>query len=304
MSTPKRLRRDATCTRTAAAAAARKMLNKEERSAVVVNIKSNPDILDKVTKTFQNHAQECLIFGKLLDNEETLTALIEFHRNTFVRLYEASSKGKDKYISFQIQWYKHCSILLLPKHLPIQCIFSPPTKDMDTIRQLWLNFCCTLESNDDNLKKFMISFSSAVYNTLMHGVQVNITEFTKPTGTSATPLFSDQDDVYFRFGGATIASMLHHRYNEIRTCSMEKKDNISLEIKLLQTINTKDKVYMPDYLQYRDKGHMYSPDPSFIPFFRAADECVKSIVNEKGIGDQLTCIKVCCTCVHYSLPNY
>ena len=57
---------------------------------------------------------------------------------------------------------------------------------MDTIRQLWLNFCCTLESNDDNLKKFMISFSSAVYNTLMHGVQVNITEFTKPTGISST----------------------------------------------------------------------------------------------------------------------
>ena len=61
---------------------------------------------------------------------------------------------------------------------------------------------------------------------------------------------------------------------------------------------------MPEYLQYRDKGHMYySPDPSFIPFFRAADECVKSIVNEKGIknhGDQL--MKVCCTCVYYSLP--
>ena len=57
MSTPKRPRHDTTCTRTAAAAPAHKMLNKAERSAVVVNIKSSPDILDKVTKTFQNHAQ-------------------------------------------------------------------------------------------------------------------------------------------------------------------------------------------------------------------------------------------------------
>ena len=42
---------------------------------------------------------------------------------------------------------------------------------------------------------------------------------------------------------------------------------------------------MPGYLKYRDKGHMYSPDPVFIPFFRSVDKCIKGVVNEKGIED-------------------
>ena len=52
---------------------------------------------------------------------------------------------------------------------------------------------------------------------------------------------------------------------------------------------------MPAYLKYRDKGYMYSPHVAFIPFFRAVDECIKEVVNEKGMeqhGDKL--VKVCC----------
>ena len=67
----------------------------------------------------------------------------------------------------------------------------------------------------------------------------------------------------------------------------------------LPLINAKNKAGMPDYLKYRDKGYMYSPDPMFIPFFRAVDECIKSVVNEKGFkehGDQLVKVsKSCCT---------
>ena len=63
-----------------------------------------------------------------------------------------------------------------------------------------------------------------------------------------------------------------------------------MEIKLLQTINTKEKTHMLNYLQYRDKGHMYTPNATFIPFFHSVDECIKSVMNENGIqnhGDQL-----------------
>ena len=71
---------------------------------------------------------------------------------------------------------------------------------------------------------------------------------------------------------------------------------------MLQTINTKDKSDMPNYLKYRDKGHMYSPDPVFIPFFRSVDECIKSVVNEKGIedhGNQLIKVYIDTINVHY-----
>ena len=39
---------------------------------------------------------------------------------------------------------------------------------------------------------------------------------------------------------------------------------------------------MPEYLQYRDRGYMYSPHLKFILFFRKVDNCVKEIVNDAG----------------------
>ena len=59
----------------------------------------------------------------------------------------------------------------------------------------------------------------------------------------------------------------------------------SQEITILQTINSKDKDDMPAYLQYRDKGYMYSPKAVFVPFFRDIDKCVREIVNEKGFEE-------------------
>ena len=64
----------------------------------------------------------------------------------------------------------------------------------------------------------------------------------------------------FGSGGELLASMLHCRYNGIRKCGDEKREIISLEIAVLQAINTRDKSSMPSYLKYRDKGYMYSPD--------------------------------------------
>lgn len=125
--------------------------------------------------------------------------------------------------------------------------------------------------------------------------QLSIISGTSETTIWSTPLICDQDDVYFRFGGGTLATMLHRRYNDIRKCRDERRDIISLEISVLQAINTRDKSSMPAYLKYRDKGYMYSPHVAFIPFFRAVDECIKEVVNEKGMeqhGDKL--VKVCC----------
>ncbi len=90
----------------------------------------------------------------------------------------------------------------------------------------------------------------------------------------------DKDDVYFRFGGAVLSSMLHVRYKSIRTCHESRRDQISQEITILQSINTKEKSAMPDYLRYRDRGYMYSSNATFIPFVpfvREVDNCVRDI---------------------------
>ncbi len=103
----------------------------------------------------------------------------------------------------------------------------------------------------------MINVSSAIYDMLLREADKQIANITATTDTSnhdadSKSLISDEDDVYFRFGGGALASMLHRRYNDIRKCDDGKRDIISLEITVLHAINTKDKSSIPAHLKYRD----------------------------------------------------
>lgn len=45
----------------------------------------------------------------------------------------------------------------------------------------------------------------------------------------------------------------------------------------------KDKTVIPSSVQFRDRGFMYFPDPTFIPFIKAVDDKVREIANNDGI---------------------
>lgn len=166
-----------------------KMFNKKESSQIVTSIKKCT-ILEEITKYFQKC--DSSIFDELVSPKDILTSLIEFHHQTFISLYEGNGTGKDKYILFQLQWHKHCSFLLLPKHLPIQCVILPPTNTMETTRQLWLDFCSTSQNDETKHNHFMISFS--LYDREADK-QLCIISGTSETTTGSTPLICDQDDI-------------------------------------------------------------------------------------------------------------
>ena len=101
---------------------------------------------------------------------------------------------------------------------------------------------------------------------------------------------ADSDDVLYRFCGAALASMLHSRYKLIQTCPLERNFN------LLQSINSKVKSHIPDYLQYRDRGFMYFPSEQFLPFLRALDKNVRQYTNPDSFrryGSQLVKVRKC-----------
>ena len=93
--------------------------------------------------------------------------------------------------------------------------------------------------------------------------------------------------------------MLHLRYKQRRNCQDARKhDNLTQQITILQSINTKEKLDMPEYLQYRDCGFMYSPHTKFIDFFRQVDSCVKEVTNDscfKEHGDELVKVRIIVT---------
>ena len=62
----------------------------------------------------------------------------------------------------------------------------------------------------------------------------------------------EEDGIYYRFGGGTLCEMLHRRYRQIRDAA--NKNLMSIEMSVLQAINSKDKSDIPDYLKYRNHG--------------------------------------------------
>ena len=137
-----------------------------------------------------------------------------------------------------------------------------------------------------------------MYDILLKEVHLSQRSINPPsasTSSNSLPIVEqDPDDVYYRFGGAILSEMLHLRYKSIKTCQESRRDVISLEITILQAINTKDKASMPHYLKYRDRGYMYSPQSTFIPFLRDVDECIKKVVNQNGFEEHKDdLIKVC-----------
>ena len=90
---------------------------------------------------------------------------------------------------------------------------------------------------------------------------------------------ADGDDVYYRFGGCVNIRYAPSEIQKNEEIKDEKKvGNIKKEITILHGMNSKQKITMPDYLQYRDSGYIYSQHPKFIPFLRQVDTTVKQLI--------------------------
>ena len=300
---PKRKQSKATTAKskkkTAASTSKKGALNKTTRNVIIKSIRDIPldTIIEQVKvqlykeQFLYNKETYTKILDELVSSTSLFRSLIEHHRTTFVTVYGQNATGKEKYLRFQMEWHSQCSIFLLPKYKDIDCIISEPSKLLSDIRGTWLKFCDKYLSESELCNKIMILLSSSVYTILLDHVH-SCTCISQ--STSAVPQDVDGDDVQYRFGGAVLSDMLHLRYKTIRKCPTSKIEMVSLEIEILHAINTKEKSKMPSYLKYRDRGHMYTPHPDFISFFRDVDNYVKDVVTTEGFqehGDNLVKVK-------------
>ena len=76
--------------------------------------------------------------------------------------------------------------------------------------------------------------------------------------------------------------MLHNCYDIMKSGTLSEKETISSEIHILQILVATGKSQAPEYLQYRNEGHMYLPCVELLPFLKEVDVMVKSIANEEG----------------------
>ena len=132
----------------------RKMLTKKEVDTVTKSI-SDISIDSMMQQVETNIKVECdqlsdemRILEFLLHDKDLLRSLVLYHHTTFVTLYNQFNKGKEKFLHFQVEWFKYCSIFLLPKHSSLDCVVPDPTEEMNSVRCNWQKFCGTYYAED------------------------------------------------------------------------------------------------------------------------------------------------------------
>ena len=264
-----------------------KVMTKKTRKTLQDYLKSL-DVSILVSEAITNLNQEfsdspLMCFVKEICKEQhLLQELVENHRQTFVTLHCECKKEKNSQMRFQLRWLEYCSAYLLEEKYTLAAIHLVETPELINVRQKWLDLLKKHTMPVLTCRSVMTSLSSAVYNTLLE----HVSSFQAKQGTAAADSVApdlEEEGVYYRFGGGAICEMLQRRYKHIKTS--RNKNLMSIEISMLQAINTKDKSDIPGYLQYRDEGFMYFPHKVFIPFLQKIDTKVKSLVNVKSLNE-------------------
>lgn len=218
--------------------------------------------------------------------------------DAFANLYKSCDRGKDKYMNFQLEWHRYCSVFLLPPGKDISEVNYDVHKDSNLARlqQRWVGFCEGKAVTTDVRCSVMISVSNAVYKYFLRRVATVQQSLLHPSTSEPPNIQPDTDSVYYRFCGAAIAEMLHGRYSKRQSSKPCSRPGINREIQVLKCIQCVKKDHIPKELQYRDNGHMYFPAIEFLPFLQALDKCVMENANEasfKKYGSN--CIEVAVT---------
>ena len=277
----------------------RKVLSKKERESLVKCV-SNVDTV-VLTAVINSKLCEQSYFSENLtkladtlfaDNLKLVEDIITNHQAHFGELYLKCKKGVDPYLRFQLQWQQYCSAFLLSRSYPLSSINLEKyaERSVAAVRMQWLDFCDRNGIPVPESNPVMITISSAVYELLLEHAESFQNSLSSngectSTVTQCPPVITDGEDVHLQFGGAAICEMLHLHYKQIQGCADMQRDKLSQEITILQAMVMKDKSNLPHYLKYRDRGFMYFPDVSFVPFLQSIHDTVRGVVSISSLEE-------------------
>ena len=255
--------------------------------------------LSEAKRVLPRHESDLLKFCENL-SPNTADFYVKHLQEMFEALYNECSTIKDRYLQFQLKWHKHCSLFLVERNLELSLMGlhpdDPLAEKVVSIRAQWNKVRLSHSLTTKEMKNFLIAFSGAVFNEFLH--QCHEVLQGKRVAQAETV---DTQDTHIRFGGAALATILKLHHNRIKSCSLELKEQISQEITILQQICAHSKDHIPDYLKYRDNGHMYFPCPEILDFLKAVDTITKENVNEAAFKEHGTeLIQIATACVQSS----
>ena len=192
-----------------------------------------------------------MLWNSLQSAQPLMSTLVKGLTEIFIHVYKFCQTGKDKYCRFQLEWHKQFSLLLKGQ------IDQGCQKELTLIHQRWLGYCEGIGVPKEVYNPVMIAVCSAVSDYLMQ----RVAKQQKPDGDNCgldQTLILEEEGVYYRFGGAALATMLHLRYNQLKSGIQEsKRESVKFEITILKAIQCTDKQHIPEYLQYRDMASSF-----------------------------------------------
>ena len=186
-----------------------------------------------------------------------------------MHVYKACDKGKDKFLRFQLQWYAHCSSTLL----------AEVKSDTCSVHESWKCYRDRSGVEVSVWNPVIVSVCACVYDYMMKTLAEKLQlEHQESSGTC----MCIPEEVHYGFCGGALASMLRTRYEKVKSAP-GKNNPIYTEINILKAIECQDKSAIPASLQYRDSGHIYFPDPVFLPYLKAVDNCILEVTNQQSL---------------------
>ena len=231
----------------------------------------------------------------LCDDEILLSDILLRHHARFGELYIQCKQEVDPFLQFQLQLHQHCAAFLLDRTYSLTAINLDECAQQSVaeIRMRWLDFCDSSSVPFSDSSKVMMTLSSTVYELLLGRVESFQETLFASVDKPSHPTSNDSDDVYFRFGGAAICEMLKSHYKQIKQCPDPQSDQLSQEITILKamTMTMKDKISLPLYLKYRDRGFMYFPDSSFVTFIETINDAIRAVMSTNSLEQDIVKVR-------------
>ena len=179
---------------------ARKLVTKTERDWLVRFINGihihelAPYCLDKTNSILATHRDLSVReFGLSLEPTD-IQFIVTFLWKIFSETYQASGKGKEKFMTFQYKWHQKCSILLVKTVTDLPRMDIDPQDDGILIRQRWVSLYDAKNVTCDVAKTFMIVLTSEVYNEILRRYHVML----QPPALDAKAVTPNPIDVYYK----------------------------------------------------------------------------------------------------------
>ena len=109
-------------------------------------------------------------------------------------------------------------------------------KDISQIHQRWIGYCEGSRVAKEVHNPVLIAVCSAVFDYLMQRVAKH-QQKEQCDGDHVLLSLDQEEGVYYRFGGAALAAMLHLRYDQLKYGVHEsKRESVRVEITILKAI--------------------------------------------------------------------